>query len=281
MDMKEELKMDAEAYFNIGYEKYENNDFDGAIENYSKAIEINPEYAKAYIGRRSVRLRNGDFKGSSEDHAHAKKIYRKIIEMNPDDAEAYCNLGNLSNYQLAMENYNKSLKINPYFAAAYLSRGERIFYNGDKVGAMADFQKTIEIEPDNHSAYYWRGQAKASLKDFSGAIDDYSKAIEKCACYHYYLSRGCAKKDMNDDEGAIQDYLKMIDIYPDDFIPYLHLADIYCKRKEYSKAVEYLDKVIKIVFDEGDFSTDEFLMQHYSEEDWNELVKYKTNKINT
>jgi len=169
-------------------------------------------------------------------------------------------------------------------AAAYMESGNEKWENGDREGAIDDFTKAIEIEPNNHSIYYWRARVKVELHDYFGSIDDYSKAIEKCIdksyFLDYYCSRGHAKTEMNDDEGAIQDYLKAIDIAPDYFLPYAWLGKIYCKRKDYSKAVEYLDQCVKVIHNEDDFRMSEYLNQDYSEEEWNELVKYKTNIIN-
>ncbi len=41
----------AEYYFNQGFVKYDLKDFHGAIADYTKAIEINPDYANAYNNR--------------------------------------------------------------------------------------------------------------------------------------------------------------------------------------------------------------------------------------
>ena len=40
-----------EDYFNIGFSKYELGDYSGAILDYSKAIELDPEFKEAYSNR--------------------------------------------------------------------------------------------------------------------------------------------------------------------------------------------------------------------------------------
>ena len=55
-----------------------------AIEEYSKAIEINPEDASAYYNR-------GNKKSDLKDYRGAIKDYSKAIEIDPENASAYYN----------------------------------------------------------------------------------------------------------------------------------------------------------------------------------------------
>ena len=41
----------AEKYFKLGEQKYNKKDYQGAIADYDKAIELNPKYARAYYNR--------------------------------------------------------------------------------------------------------------------------------------------------------------------------------------------------------------------------------------
>ena len=41
----------AEKYFKLGLEKYDKKDYQGAIADYDKAIELNPKYFDAYYKR--------------------------------------------------------------------------------------------------------------------------------------------------------------------------------------------------------------------------------------
>ena len=57
-------------------------DYNGAISDYTKAIEINPNYAKAYYNRGLTKRNLKDFNGAISD-------YTKAIEINPNYAKAY------------------------------------------------------------------------------------------------------------------------------------------------------------------------------------------------
>jgi len=106
---------DARTFYKIGNEHYEKGDFDKAIENYDKAIELNPEYEKAYYNR-------GLAFACKEDYDKAIVDIKKVIEIKPNFAEAYYILGLAYEYKQlpdkAIEAYNKALKLNPNFKDA-------------------------------------------------------------------------------------------------------------------------------------------------------------------
>ncbi len=76
----------AEDYFNSGLAKAVLDDCRGAIQDYTKAIELNPEDVKAYYRRGNAKAYLKDYKGAIAD-------YSKAIELNPKDADAYAGRG--------------------------------------------------------------------------------------------------------------------------------------------------------------------------------------------
>ena len=76
----------AEFYYKRAFEKAENGDHTGAIVDYSKAIEINPNFEEAYSMRGNSRAENGD-------HTFAVVDYSKAIKINPKEGGYYYNRG--------------------------------------------------------------------------------------------------------------------------------------------------------------------------------------------
>ena len=76
----------ATHYFNQGVEKYEVGNYQGAIADWNKAIEINPQDALAYYNRGLAKYDLGD-------HQEAIVDYNKAIEINPQYSLAYLNRG--------------------------------------------------------------------------------------------------------------------------------------------------------------------------------------------
>ena len=57
----------ADNSFNSGVDKYEQGDYQGAIADFTKAIEINPQFASAYSIRGMSKYLLGDLKGACDD----------------------------------------------------------------------------------------------------------------------------------------------------------------------------------------------------------------------
>ena len=64
----------AEDFVDRGKVKYARSDWDGAIADYSKAIELNPKFAGAYLNRGNARRGKGDQAGADADLAQAAKL---------------------------------------------------------------------------------------------------------------------------------------------------------------------------------------------------------------
>ena len=78
----------AEEAFEKGAKAYKNKDFNSAIINYTKAIELDPKYAKAYSNRG---LAYSDLK----KHEEAIADYTIAIELDCKDAIAYDKRGDV------------------------------------------------------------------------------------------------------------------------------------------------------------------------------------------
>ena len=64
----------AEEYFDSGYDKAEAKDYNGAIADFTKAIEINPNYAIAYYNRGFLKNDLKDYNGAIADYTKAIEI---------------------------------------------------------------------------------------------------------------------------------------------------------------------------------------------------------------
>ncbi len=71
-----------EEHIKNGNAKHELKDYRGAIADYSKAIQLNPKFIKAYYLRGVAKAEMQDYNGAIAD-------FSKIIELNPSDADAY------------------------------------------------------------------------------------------------------------------------------------------------------------------------------------------------
>lgn len=204
----------ATGYLNRGITKHD-YDNEGALADYNKAIELNPRFGNAYINRGNLRDRMGDLLGALADHENAVALTNNRESL----AIAYYNRGvthqRLDNLEQAIQDFSKTIELNPQNFESYLNRGVTKYNLGFRQAALADYDDCLEIKPDFAAAYNNRGIVKSELGDSQGAIADYSKAIELDPDFAAaYNNRGREKMILNDYENAIADFSKILDMEP-------------------------------------------------------------------
>jgi tetratricopeptide (TPR) repeat protein len=162
------------AHNNRGNVRRDQNDFQGAMEDYNKAIELN--YDDAYNNRGILRNRMNDYINAIED-------FNRALHGKSDREIAYYNRGiarlNLGNFSGAVEDFSKAIELNPQYSDAYNNRGfVRYEKLSDFTGAISDFDTAIGLSPAEPDIYYNRGNAKILAGDYEGAIIDYDRALE-------------------------------------------------------------------------------------------------------
>ena len=206
-----ELSPRAAFYNNRGIVRSELGDKPGAIDDYTQAIKINPNYADAYYNRGITRNELGDKQGAIDD-------YTLAIKFNPNLAQAYYGRGivrnELGDKQGAIDDFNLAIKFNPNYALAYNNRGIVREELGDKPGAIDDYNLAIKFNPNYADAYNNRGNARSALGDKQGAITDFNQAINinpKLA--EPYYNRGNARLALGDKQGAISDLQQAANLF--------------------------------------------------------------------
>ena len=105
-----------------------------------------------------------------------------IIAQDDNSAAAYVSRGNVrydsKDYQGAISDYNKALRIDPNYAAAYLNRGVARGKLKDYQGAISDYDKALKIDPNYARAYYNRGSALYMVGDKRKARGDWETAAQ-------------------------------------------------------------------------------------------------------
>ncbi len=76
----------AEKHFKKGFQHQDQGNLDKALEEYQKALELNPNYAQVYTNLGTVYL-------GKKDYDQAIESFKKVIELNYWDRKAHYNLG--------------------------------------------------------------------------------------------------------------------------------------------------------------------------------------------
>lgn len=87
--MENKNKKLAEKYFNSGLENSKRGKIELAIEDYTQAIELKPEYAEAYYNRGGAWLRLGEWEKARSDLEIARKLKMDVLVASDEIRQKY------------------------------------------------------------------------------------------------------------------------------------------------------------------------------------------------
>ena len=211
-------KLTAGDYFITAWTKHQELNYRGAIEDYTQAIELNPEFGTGYELR-------GVAKADMKNDIGAIEDYSKAIELNHYSSTIYILRGaskyNLNDYNGAIEDFNKSIDIDSQNANAFGIRAMAKYGLKDNYGALSDCDKAIMLDPKDPSFYLYRGSVQHSIGNYQMAIEDYSTSIDldsksnEVLLATRYFNRGLSRDNLRDYSGAIKDYSTAINLSPE------------------------------------------------------------------
>jgi tetratricopeptide (TPR) repeat protein len=168
----------------------------GIILAESNRVDAAIELLKICIEKESFNPENFNFMGVAHykkgDFSSALGYYKKALELDQNYASVFNNIGSLylsmflkerkeEAYRLAMENFNRALKIDPRLFAAYNGRGAAYKYSGQLDAAISDWKKTIEINPNYINAYFNIGITYLEKSDRASALQYFQACQERFA----------------------------------------------------------------------------------------------------
>lgn len=176
-----ELEQSA-LYLKRGECLYKTSEIPGAVMDFSKAIELDPDLAEAYLERGKV---TADLDLEDEDGEETVKRafadFDKAIEINSGIPNYHYIRGKLhkrhQNYQDALKDLDKAIEINPRFADALVLRAEVYFYLHNYEKSIADSTRGINLSKKNIEGLETRGRAFDGAGKYELAIADYTAAL--------------------------------------------------------------------------------------------------------
>ena len=168
-----------------------------AIADYTKVIELKPDFANAYYNRAiTLNKRGREFvKPNIEANREYSDLYDGTFEkkLREGDKESD-NMYKSFIYTQVIPDLNKYIELNPDDANGYYVRGNAKKNTRNYKGAITDYTKAIEFEPNGADAYYNRAETNFQLYDRNNSkkekinlkniliinqgLEDFTKAIE-------------------------------------------------------------------------------------------------------
>jgi tetratricopeptide (TPR) repeat protein len=249
-----------------------------AIDHYSAALRIKPDYMNSHTNLGIALLQRGDVEQaithfsavlryqSDSPEAHnnlglavarqgyvdrAIDHYFTAIRLKPDYPQAHNNLGNAlasqGKFDQAISHYSEALRIKPEDAEAHSNLANVLASQGRFKEAIDHYSQALQIKPDNFEAHNNLGVVLADQGKFNEAIDHYSEALRIRPDYaNAHNDLAVALEKQGRIEEAIDHYYEALRIEPNNTITHIQLALVWLSQERTDKAIEHYQKALSL-----------------------------------
>jgi len=137
------------VYLKRGGSYSRNGQYDRAIADFDKAINLGARLVPALTARGAAYLAKGQFDRAIAD-------FDKAIKLNPSNIRGYVGRG--FSYQLsgqhdrAIADFSEAIRFGPKYSFLYFNRAMAYENMGQSDKAIADYQQMLKINPNNQSS---------------------------------------------------------------------------------------------------------------------------------
>lgn len=249
----------AEEHYNLGMIYGRQEKFDQAIQEYNKAVELQPDHLMAHF-KIALAYHNQDMLDQAEqkylqvidifprsalaynnlgmiyekrgDLLKAEEFYIKASDAHPLLPDPHYNLGNLfamqGSFEFAKQSFEECLAADPSYYKAYNGLGELHYTRGEIDEAIGYFKRGVRLQPgyavihnNLGAAYMQRGDRQMAFLEFEAAAKlDPEYGSAQLNLGNWYLEESDPKK-------AITHYQRAAELLPDDPRVHYHLAMAY------------------------------------------------------
>ncbi len=253
------LAQSAKQYYKAGEEFAKKMNFKDAIEQFNRAIELNPDYGKAYVQRASSYSKLGDYGHAAEDYDRALVFNEKNAELYYFSGEAHFRQGQNS---IALRKLNAAVKLKGNFLQAYQVRTVVYLELKKYDQALEDCKKCLRLKEDDQG-YFNLARVYENLEMFDEAEQAYMKSIsknKKVAGTHFALAK--LQYDRKKYNEAYKSITQVMLLNPKGLDGILLQSQIFAAQGNFPKAIEVLSMASieypnepRIFIYRGDFNT--------------------------
>ncbi|MGB6854709.1 MAG: tetratricopeptide repeat protein [Thermoanaerobaculia bacterium] len=232
-----------------------------ALQMFTRAIEIDPEFALGHAGLADLssyaRMYYG---GSDTDLERADEASRKALELAPELAEAHASRGLAlslqDRYREAAEAFETAIRLDPQLFEAHYFYGRASWQQGKLEEAAKHFKQAMKVRPEDFQApallgsvYNGLGQPDKHRECQRLAYEIIMKHLELNPddARALYLGSGCLI-GMGETEQGLEWAARAVAIDPTDAAILYNVACVYSEAGRVEETLDYLEKAVAAGF---------------------------------
>ena len=184
----------------------DNGKYDEALEVLNQAAELFPDNQYVFVNRGNIYNNYfRDYEAAIADYNKTIEINDKFSWPYLNRGIAY---GRLKRWEEAIADYGRAIELDKNYASAYNGRAWSYCQINNFEAALADAQKALKLKPNEANFFDTRASAYIGLKRYKEALDDLNTAIKLSPEGWLYHNRGELYKLMGEEDKAKADFAK-------------------------------------------------------------------------
>jgi len=234
-----------DAWFMLGNEYYRRRQFSRAIEQFTRALALKPDYDLVVINMANA------YRALGRDR-EAMIGYRRFMELDPKNAQIRYEAAQIlidgGNLDEARRELTQALALEPKLAAARNALGVLALRRGDLAGAEREIRAAIEEKSDVRLAHFNLALLAEQRGDLPRAVAEYRTEIELHPnSYKAAFNLGRLYEGQGDRQGQVAAFRQAIEMNPFFAEGHLFLAKAYLDRgQDFDEAVRLARKGIEL-----------------------------------
>ena len=219
--------------------------FDEAVDQFQRALRIDPNDSDAVYNLGNALARQGNFEAAGKQLQYA-------LQVNPRNAMAAYDLGNVrvrqGRLEEAADQFQRALKIDPGLTRAHYNMGNLLTQQGKLDEAIAHFRQVMLLAPEDGRAPYHLGQIFSRQGKFDEAIRHYRLALRidpSNLKARYYLAVALAEQ--GDFEGASKEFRESLRADPNLSEAHAGLARALTAQGKKDEAVRHYQEAVRLL----------------------------------
>ncbi len=234
----------AKKFYKTGEDFYKSGNLKDAINQFTNAISINPEYKEAYIMRGKAYVNIKNYEKAGDD-------FNRALVFDSQNEEIYYYLGltynNLNKYREGLDKLNHATWLNKKYVPAYQEKIVSLIALDENYNALKVSDTALALDGSARN-YYLYGLVTQKLNSMQKSEWAFSKAIKEDKKYidAYVALAGLQTDYLNKPDEAMVHCNDALKIDPNSVSVLVARSRVFVKKLDYRNAIDDISKAIVI-----------------------------------